>query len=82
MPRSVVFGVLTVQVGEDALTGWDVRAMGAAVVAGVGLYLGDEFVFVLSGDQFVAARAGHAEGHDVSSVRIQQGCCGAGPSRA
>jgi len=57
---------LTVQVGEDALTGGDVRTVCAAVVAGVGLYLGDEFVLVLGGNQFAATLAGHADGHDVS----------------
>jgi len=42
-----LLGVLTVQVGEDALTRGDVLAVGAAVVAGVGLDLGDEFIIVL-----------------------------------
>jgi hypothetical protein len=37
-----------------------------SVIAGVSLYLGDQFVLVLGGDRFVAARAGHADGHDVS----------------
>jgi hypothetical protein len=71
VPRSVVvvfffFWVLTVQVGQDVLTGRDVCAVCAAVVAGVGLDLGDELILVLGGDQLVAPLAGHADGHDVS----------------
>jgi hypothetical protein len=49
--RSVfLLGVLTVQVGENALTRGDMCAVCAAVVAGVDLYLGDEFILVLGGD--------------------------------
>jgi hypothetical protein len=71
MPESVsffFFGVLTVEVGEDALAGGEVLAVGAAVVAGVRLDLGNKFVLVGGGDQLLAAGAGHAEGHGVSSA--------------
>lgn len=49
--------------GEDALPRGDVGATCAAVVACMGLYLGDEAVFVVGGEQFSAALAGHAYGH-------------------
>ncbi len=47
--------------GEDSLPGRDVRAACPAVVAGVGLDLGDEVVLGLGGDLLLAAPAGDAE---------------------
>jgi hypothetical protein len=54
------------KVGENAFAGWPVRAACSAVVAGVGFYLGDEVVFILGGDRFLATLAVNADGHLVS----------------
>jgi hypothetical protein len=53
---------------KDSFAGWDVRAMSAAVVAGVRFHLGDEVIFVVAGDRFLAAFAGAAEVISVSFV--------------
>jgi hypothetical protein len=63
--RRSLFALSTVQAGEDLLAGGDVPVL-AAVVAGVGLYPADEFVFVVGADRLIAALAGQAYGHIVS----------------
>ena len=52
---SVFFGVVTVHVGQDVLTG---QGGGAIVGGGVGLYPGDELLFVVGGDHGAAGLAG------------------------
>jgi hypothetical protein len=58
-----LLGSPLVKVSEDPFPGWDVRAVCAAVVAGVRFHLGDEVVFVRGEDRFLAALAVDADGH-------------------
>lgn len=60
---SAVLPGVSTQVSEYPLTGRDMCATRAPVIAGVGFYLGDVVVFILGSDQFSAPRAGHADGH-------------------
>jgi len=52
--------------GEDVVAGGDVVAVCAAVVAGVGLGLGNEVIFVLRDDRLAAALASCTYGHGAS----------------